>query len=160
MTCWEKRMRDWKKTIRETEAKLSSSQISSCPDRVQYFTRLPDTATVLFLEALLSRFELQYQPHWTVQSMPLVDKLLLTLMKMKLNYGHIDLATRFNCSTATVINIFTTIISALYDILYVGMFENNIPSITKNQTSLSDCFRLNSPVTTTVRRELVYTKYL
>ncbi|KAG1927452.1 hypothetical protein F2P79_024242 [Pimephales promelas] len=62
-------------------------------------------------------------------------------MKLRLNCGHIDLATRFNCSTATVTDIFTSIISALYEILYVGLLENNIPSTTKNQTSLPDCFQ-------------------
>ncbi|KAJ8403675.1 hypothetical protein AAFF_G00350010 [Aldrovandia affinis] len=55
------------------------------------------------------------------------SRLLLTLMKLRLNCGILDLATRFNCCRATVTNIFTTISSALYDILYVGMMENNIP---------------------------------
>ncbi|KAJ8389958.1 hypothetical protein AAFF_G00112430 [Aldrovandia affinis] len=73
--------------------------------------------------------------------MPLIDQLLLTLMKLRLNCGILDLATRFNCCRATVTNIFTTISSALYDILYVGMMENNIPSRIKNQTSLPDCFQ-------------------
>ncbi|XP_030293373.1 uncharacterized protein LOC115593829 [Sparus aurata] len=130
-----------KKQLEKQKQTFSFSQIQNNPDRVQYFTGLPDAATVLFLEALLSKFELQYHSDWTVQMMPLVDQLLLTLMKLRLNCGHVDLATRFNCSTATVTNIFTTIISALYDILYVGMLENNIPSTAKNQTSLPDCFR-------------------
>ena len=72
--------------------------------------------------------------------MPLVDHLLLILMKLKLNCGRVDLATRFNCSTATVTNVFITITSALHDILYVGMMESNI-STAKNQTSLLACFQ-------------------
>ena len=76
---------------------------------------------VLFLEALLSKFDLQYHFDWNVQIMPLIDQLLLTLMKLRLNCGILDLATRFNCCRATVTNIFTTISSALYDILYVGV---------------------------------------
>ncbi|XP_056107700.1 uncharacterized protein LOC130085767 [Rhinichthys klamathensis goyatoka] len=130
-----------KKQLEKQKQIFSFSQISNSPDKVQYFTGLPDVATVLFLEALLSKFELKYHSDWTVQIMPLVDQLLLTLMKLRLNCGHIDLATRFNCSTATVTNIFTTIISALYEILYVGLLENNIPSTGKNQTSLPDCFQ-------------------
>ncbi|XP_062849916.1 uncharacterized protein LOC134312143 [Trichomycterus rosablanca] len=130
-----------KKQLEKQKQTFSFSQISSHPDKVQYYTGLPDAATVLFLEALLSRFELQYHSDWTVQIMPLIDQLLLTLMKLKLNCGHVDLATRFNCSTATVTNIFTTILSALYDILYVGLLQNNIPFTAKNQTSLPDCFR-------------------
>ena len=58
--------------------------------------------------------------------MPLMNQLLLTLMKLRHNFGHVDLATRFNCSTATVTNIFLTIVSVLYDILYDGTLENNI----------------------------------
>ena len=57
-------------------------QISSNPHRVQYFSGLPDAATVLFLEALLSKFELQYHSDWTVQFMPLIDQLFLTLIKL------------------------------------------------------------------------------
>ncbi|KAJ8388261.1 hypothetical protein AAFF_G00135220 [Aldrovandia affinis] len=83
----------------------------------------------------------RYHFDWNVQIMPLIDQLLLTLMKLRLNCGILDLATRFNCCRATVTNIFTTISSALYDILYVGMMENNIPSRIKNQTSLPDCFQ-------------------
>ena len=130
-----------KKQLDIQKQTFSFHQISSNPHRVQYFTGLPDAATVLFLEALLSKFELQYHSDWTVQFMPLIDQLFVTLIKLKLNSGHEDLATRFNCSTATVTNIFTTIVSALYQILYVGMLENNIPSTAKNQTSMPDCFR-------------------
>ena len=130
-----------KKELEKQKQTFSFSQISSNSDKVHYFTGLPDTATVLFVEALLSRFELNYHSGWTVQSIPLIDQLLLTLMKLRHNFGHVDLATRFNCSTATVTNIFLTIVSALYDIMYVGMLENNIPSLAKNQTSLPECFR-------------------
>ncbi|KAL4009131.1 hypothetical protein ACER0C_002983 [Sarotherodon galilaeus] len=134
--------REQKRWLKEKQKQtFSFSQISDNPERVQYYTGLPDAATVLFLEALLSRFDLKYHSDWTVQMMPLVDQLFLTLMKLKLNFGHADLSTRFNCSTATVTNIFTTIVSALYDILYIGMLENNIPSRAKNQTSLPDCFQ-------------------
>ena len=130
-----------KKELEKQKQTFSFSQISSKSDKVHYFTGLPDAATVLFLEALVSKFELRYHSAWTVQSIPLIDQLLLTLMKLRHNFGHVDLATRFNCSTATVTNIFLTIVCALYDILYVGMLENNIPSTAKNQTSLPECFR-------------------
>ena len=92
-----------------------------------------------FLDKLLSKFTLNYHSDWTVQIMPLIDQLLLTLMKLKLKSGHVDLATRFNCSTATVSNIFITIVCALSDILYAGFMEN-IPSREKKQTSLPNCF--------------------
>ncbi|KAK0137881.1 THAP domain-containing protein 2 [Merluccius polli] len=114
-----------KRELEKQKQTFSFSQISSHPDKVNYYTGLPDAATVLFLEALLSKFDLQYHFDWNVQIMPLIDQLLLTLMKLRLNFT----------------NIFTTISSALYDILYVGMMDNNIPSRVKNQTSLPDCFQ-------------------
>ncbi|KAK0146330.1 THAP domain-containing protein 11 [Merluccius polli] len=129
-----------KRELEKQKQTFSFSQISSHPDKVNYYTGLPDAATVLFLEALPSKFDLQYHFDWNVQIMPLIDQLLLTLMKLRLNCGILDLATRFNCCRATVTNIFTTISSALYDILYAGMMDN-IPSRVKNQTSLPDCFQ-------------------
>ncbi|KAK0144261.1 hypothetical protein N1851_017374 [Merluccius polli] len=127
-----------KKQLDKQKQTFSFNHIAAYPEKVQFYTGLPDTATVLFLEKLLSKFTLNSD--WTVQIMPLIDQLLLTLMKLKLNSGHVDLATRFNCSTATVSNIFITIVCALSDILYVGFMENNIPSREKNQTSLPNCF--------------------
>uniref|UniRef100_A0A8C6T8F2 THAP-type domain-containing protein n=2 Tax=Neogobius melanostomus TaxID=47308 RepID=A0A8C6T8F2_9GOBI len=130
-----------KKELEKQKQTFSFSQISSHPDIVNYYTGLPDAATVLFLETLLSKFDLQYHFDWNVQKMPLIDQLLLTLMKLRLNCGLVDLSVRFNCCRATVTNIFITISSALYDILYVGMMENKIPSRFKNQTSLPHCFQ-------------------
>uniref|UniRef100_A0AAX7SFJ0 DDE Tnp4 domain-containing protein n=1 Tax=Astatotilapia calliptera TaxID=8154 RepID=A0AAX7SFJ0_ASTCA len=104
-----------KKQVEKQKQTFSFSQISDNPERVQYYTGLPDAASVLFLEALLSRFDLKYHSDWTVQMMPLIDQLFLTLIKLKLNFGHEDLSIRFNCSRGTV--------------------------IAKNQTSLPDCFQ-------------------
>uniref|UniRef100_UPI00358DEB2A uncharacterized protein n=1 Tax=Myxine glutinosa TaxID=7769 RepID=UPI00358DEB2A len=129
-----------KKELERQKQTFSFKQIENDADKVQYYTGLPDVTTVRFLEQLLGRFELTYHSTWTVQMLALVDQLLLTLMKLRLNLGNLDLATRFNCSTATVTNIFTTVVGTLYDILHVGMMENNIPSIAKNQKCLPSCF--------------------
>uniref|UniRef100_UPI00358EFD23 uncharacterized protein n=1 Tax=Myxine glutinosa TaxID=7769 RepID=UPI00358EFD23 len=129
-----------KKELERQKQTFSFQQIENDADKVQYYTGLPDVATVRFLEQLLGRFELTYHSTWTVQMLALVDQLLLTLMKLRLNLGNLDLATRFNCSTATVTNIFTTVVGTLYDTLHVGMMENNIPSIAKNQKCLPSCF--------------------
>ncbi|XP_074538116.1 uncharacterized protein LOC141799700 [Halichoeres trimaculatus] len=130
-----------KQELEKQKQTFSFSQISSHPDRVNYYTGLPDAATVLFLEALLSKFDLQYHFDWNVQKMLLIDQLLLTLMKLRLNCGILDLSIRFSCCRATVTNIFITISNALHDILHVGMMANKIPSRLKNQTSLPECFQ-------------------
>ena len=130
-----------KRELEKQKQTFSFSQISSQPDKVIYYTGLTDAATVLFLEALLSKSNRRYRLKWNVQIMPLVDQLLLTLMKLRLNCGIVDLATRFNCCHTTVANIFASISTALYDILYVGMMENNVPPGADVQTFLPDCLQ-------------------
>ena len=129
-----------KNEIEHQKQTFSFDQIKNDKDKVTYFTGLPDVETMLFLVNVLKQFSFQYHSDWNVVNISLVDQLLLTLMKLRLNPGHLDLATRFNCSTSTVSNVFITILSALYDIFYVGIMENNIPKRTKNQTSLPKCF--------------------
>ncbi|CAL8234620.1 unnamed protein product, partial [Arctogadus glacialis] len=69
-----------KRELEKQKQTFSFSQISSHPDKVNYYTGLTAAATVFFLEALLSKFDLQYHFNWNVQIMPLIDQLLLTLM--------------------------------------------------------------------------------
>ncbi|XP_056138419.1 peroxynitrite isomerase THAP4-like [Lampris incognitus] len=54
-----------KRELEKQKQTFSFSQISSNRVKVKYFTGLPDVATVLVLEALLSKFELQYHSNWT-----------------------------------------------------------------------------------------------
>ena len=75
----------------------------------------------------LQRFELQYYSNWR-PSMALQDQLLLTLMKLKLNLRDLDLADRFGISTATVANIFHTLVCALHEICFEGIMEQGMPS--------------------------------
>lgn len=83
-----------KKELENQKQTFSFKQISSHPDKVNYYTGLPDAATVFFLESLLSKYELQYHFDWTVQKLPLIDQLLLTLMKLRINCGVLDLCVR------------------------------------------------------------------
>ena len=119
---------------------FSFSQIEEKQDLVQYYTGLPDAKTVRYLEEILSTIPLQYHSDWNVSCLPLIDQIFLTLMKLRLNLGHVDLATRFHCSTATVTNIFLTIVSALHDVLFLEVMDKELPSREKNQTGLPACF--------------------
>lgn len=78
---------------------LRFSQISSHPIVVQYYTGLPDAASVLVWEALLSKFEWQYHSDWPVQKMSLVDQLLLRGIA-----GAEPIAAWFSTCTCTQIN--------------------------------------------------------
>ena len=60
-------------------------------------------------------------------------------MKLKLDMPLFDIAKRYGVSRTTVHTIFLTYLHVLDDILYQRMM-NEIPSLTKNQSSLPDTF--------------------
>lgn len=95
-----------------------------------------DVFNIIYLTLL--RFPLTYYEGWTVKAIPLVDQLLLTFMKLKLNVPQLDLATRFGISRGTVHNIFLTFVYALHKILYDGMI--NVPSLAKCKACLPQSF--------------------
>jgi len=91
------------------------------------YTSVPfDIFTILC--KLLSCFDLNYYSGWTPSSYSLEDQLLITLMKLTMNCKDADLAHRFNCSRATISNIFNTIICALHELLFDGMLDQIFPS--------------------------------
>ncbi len=90
---------------------------------------------------LIERFRpFKYYAGWQVSSIPLVDQILVTLMKLKLNLRDLDLACRFNISRATVYNIIKTFVCVMHEILYIGTVHDNIPSQKKCKGSLPACF--------------------
>ncbi|XP_057666779.1 uncharacterized protein LOC130900284 [Diorhabda carinulata] len=74
-------------------------------------------------------------PTTDVEKMRKIDQLLMTLMKLKQNFPHQDLAVRFNVSQGTVSNVVT----ALHEILF-KQFMSEIPDRSKNQLCLPNCF--------------------
>jgi hypothetical protein len=75
------------------------------------------------IDAYLQRFDISYIDGWTPQNISRTDQLLLTLMKIKMNLPVLDLAERFNTSTASVNNIFISYIYALHETLYEGLIH-------------------------------------
>jgi len=110
------------------------------PSVLQHYSGLQlDLFNVLF--NMCNRFELAYDQGWNVQSVPKVDQLLMTLMKLKLNLTHTDLGYRFGASRTTVGNIVTSFIHCLHKVLFEGILvANGIPSVNKNKTCLPTCF--------------------
>ena len=101
-----------------------------------YTTLQPDVFKIIV--KTLERFELKYYKEWRVTKIPLVDQLLMTLIKLKLNVPNMDLAIRFGISETTVHNIFYTLVCALHELLYVGCIT--IPSQAKCKGSLPLAF--------------------
>lgn len=66
------------------------------------------------LDSTIQRFPLTYINNWNPGTISRTDQLLMTLMKLKLNCLHLDLAERFNISKTTVQNIVINHIFALH----------------------------------------------
>jgi hypothetical protein len=90
------------------------------------------------IDAYLQRFDISYIDGWTPQNISRTDQLLLTLMKIKMNLPVLDLAERFNTSTASVNNIFISYIYALHETLYEGLIH--IPSLLKCKACMPASF--------------------
>lgn len=87
-----------KKQLEKQNPRFSVCQMSFNPVNVQYLTEVPDAATVLFLEALLSYFELQYHSCWTVQIKIRKKFVMSTAVKTVLDWTFGTFSS-FKCST-------------------------------------------------------------
>jgi hypothetical protein len=105
------------------------------------YSGLPNHSTFEALYDLIKDVELNYYLDWAVQKIEKIDQLLLTLMKLRLNAPHLDLAERFSVSQATVSNIFLTYIHAIHEILFEQLMSD-IPSRSKNKMCLPRCVRV------------------
>lgn len=104
------------------------------------YTGLPYDVFAILLSSL-QRFTLTYYCNWTPISVSLADQLLMTLItKLKMSCKDADLAFRFDCSTATVGNIFLTLVHALHKLLYDGIMDCAFPTQLKCKESMPKAF--------------------
>ncbi|XP_044763919.1 uncharacterized protein LOC123320620 [Coccinella septempunctata] len=128
-----------KRQLQNLSNRFSFEVIKDDNKLVNMYTGLP---TVYIFDCLYDLFEnltLNYTQGWTVGIIPKKDQLLLTLMKLRLNLLHNDLACRFNCSQATVSNIISTWVYALHEIIFLQLM-GSIPSRIKNKQCMTACF--------------------
>ncbi|XP_031333374.1 uncharacterized protein LOC116163533 [Photinus pyralis] len=118
---------------------FSFKKIEGNSHLVTVYTGLPTKDIFLTLFSLFENMKLNYFMGWQVVSVPKIDQLLLTLMKLKLNLLNADLALRFNISRETVANIFKTWLFALHEILFVQLMKNS-PSRFKNKCCMPNSF--------------------
>jgi len=125
-------------SVKDLESKLF--RFDNLSDiKVKDYTNLTKRA-FLSLNRLLDRFRpLKYWTGSEVVRVSNEDQLLICLLKLKLDMPLFDIAKRYGVSRTTVHNIFLMYLHALNDILYQGMM-NEIPSLTKSQSSLPDTF--------------------
>ncbi|XP_072383728.1 uncharacterized protein [Diabrotica undecimpunctata] len=118
--------------LKNLSCRFSFEQIKNNDAHILMYTGIPTSALYSTLFETMEGFELNYYANWQVKILPKIDQMLMTLMKLRLNLPHEDLAIRFNCSTATVTNIVMTWIYALHEILFKQLMEK-IPSRKKNK---------------------------
>lgn len=118
---------------------FSFEHIKNNDAHVLMYTGIPTSAIFLTVFETMDSFELNYYAGWNVKLLPKIDQMLMTLMKLRLNLPHEDLAIRFNCSSATVTNIVMTWIYALHEVFFNQLMKT-IPSRKKNQACLPAAF--------------------
>jgi hypothetical protein len=137
-----------RKRVTELEAKAKYRQkrmvyadIKHNAELLSHYTGLPSSVEFDAVLNLCSRFEINYVKKWRVVELALEEQLLMTLMKLRRNLSHLDLAYRFNVSDSCVSNVITTWIHVLHELLFEAMMVGNgIPSGLKNQSSTPACF--------------------
>ena len=80
--------------------------------------------------------------HTSSESIPFIDRLLLTLMKLRLNFPQQDIANRFRLKLSTVFNIITTTVDDLFEIFKNNMIDDPMVILPAIQEEL---FQDNEP---------------
>jgi len=114
--------------------------LSQNNELLQSYTGLPNNEIFMCLYNLLKNAEIHYHFQWKVEGINRQDQLLITLMKLRHNFPHFDLATKFKCSNGTITNIVITWINVLHNVLFLQCM-NKILSRHGNQTCLPNCFK-------------------
>ncbi|XP_039295936.1 uncharacterized protein LOC111056826 isoform X1 [Nilaparvata lugens] len=103
-------------------------------------TGLPNKSVFNYILQLCTAGEITYFLGWKVTIISHCDQLLMTLMKLKRNPTHKELAFRFQLGETTVANIINTWLHILHETIFEGLIKNKIPSLLKNKSCLPNCF--------------------
>ena len=128
------------KKLMKKSVNFAMSFIENEDEKVFLHTGLPNAKIFDALLKLLTSVPIKYYAGWSVISVPLREQLLMTMMKLKMNLRHFDLAQRFGVSISTVSNIITTWLLLMHEILVIQLMKN-IPSREENQRCLPMVFQ-------------------
>lgn len=134
-----KENKELKMKISTISEQLSYKIIASNNELIKLYTGLPTAKIFDLLLIICKNIKINYHLKWNVETICVQDQLLITLMKLRLNSPHIDLAHRFKCSQATITNMFITWIHILYENIFLK-FMTKIPSKNKNKLCLPSSF--------------------
>lgn len=125
--------------LHKLQCSFSFDHIQENDSLINMYTGFPNKYLFESVFTLFDNIKLNYILGWSVGNISRKDQFLITLMKLRLNLLHADLACRFNCSSTTISNIVNTWILALHEILFCQLMEN-IPSRNKNRCCMPACF--------------------
>lgn len=131
---------DLKNQIQNLKLAFTFEVIENNEKLLSMYTGLPDKVIFLSVFKYLDSQKFYYYLGWNVTKISRKDQFLMTLMKLRLNLLHEDLALRFNCSSATVTNIILTWIHLMHICLFEKFMKDNIPSREKNKTCMPSVF--------------------
>ena len=96
---------------------------------MQFYTSLQADVFKALVSTLSGFGPFNYCAGLAVSCLNIEDQLLMTLMKLRLNYKDLDLAVRFSTGRQTVSNIVNTLYSVLLEIYSKGLLKDmGIPS--------------------------------
>lgn len=101
------------------------------------YTSFPADVFQVVVSMLYRMAPFNYYSGWAVTCFSIEDQLLITLMKLRLNYRDLDLSLRFATSRATVSNIINTYVSVLKKVFQVRLSaKDQCPSPLKSLRQL------------------------
>ncbi|XP_072159647.1 uncharacterized protein [Bemisia tabaci] len=115
------------------------SQLENNDNYVKYYTGFPTYRMLQIFINIFKDLDINYYLKWSVHKIEREDQIFITLLKLRVNYGTIDLARQFDCSQATISNIIITWIHVFHEVLVLDLFKE-IPSVAKNKACLPPCF--------------------
>lgn len=130
---------EMEKRLLNINYRFSMKSIEHCDQTVYHHTGLPSKEIFNVVFETITKVKFSYCHGWVPEIIPKRDQFLLTLMKLKMNLKHFDLSQRFQCSEATVSNIFRTFVLVMYEILFKKLMRK-IPSREKNRKCLPNAF--------------------
>lgn len=84
---------------------FSFKLISKNNKLIQYYTSIKDWEFFDLILNICSKNPINYYAGWNMEGLCKVDQLLMALMKLKLNSGHMDLSIRFGVRTLLWCNL-------------------------------------------------------
>nr|XP_018908814.1 PREDICTED: uncharacterized protein LOC109038252 [Bemisia tabaci] len=129
-----------RKQMENQKFRFGVGHIKSNDNWIKYYTSMHDSKMLDIFLKLFDDVKVNYYYGWTVKVIDRHDQILMTLMKLRLNLGEIDLARQFNVGQSTVSNIVITWIHVFYEVLCED-FMRDIPSMEKIKKCMPSCFR-------------------